>query len=341
MTRSQVERHQRTASRPAECPPVGVPALLLPASQGAAQRPGRPAARSARRTVLRTLVIGGFAAGAWLLGGAAAQAATAGPAVESHSTGGAVVSLVNGLGSGAVEPQTPTTSARTSADPTRRSTPLTGPTRRDNAGRPADRNTSGLLPTTVPTGLVPADAVRVPLDVLRAPVDAAATPVIDPLANQLAGHPGSGTLHHADRAATAAPGGSDGTVRGLVHHLAAALRPVDAPASGSLRPVATLVRPVVDPVVRALRPVTVPRHHAVRSVTVTPSPATTATTGRPGTANQVDPRPSAVDADPVGVSSHARASSAATSSRDLTAPAIRPARAGAAGTGTKKDAKNK
>lgn len=275
MTRSQVERYQRTATRPTFMPSAGVRSILLPTSQGVEERPGRPAGRTATRIGLRTLVIGGFAGAAWLLSGAAAQASGPNTSAEPTSGGASVVSLVDDLGNGVVE--RPTTAASTSGS-------------QRAATRPATSTASVLLGDV----LVPVD--RATSVVLPRGTAAASTPIrTDRPANQPDRTAGSVVRHLADRASTAfaavAPGGTRGSdgaagsttggLLALANQLAAPLRPVDATAgsSGLIASVTTVVDPVVDPLVRTRRPVTDLLRVAAAPVTATLGPATAAVTG--------------------------------------------------------------
>lgn len=278
MTRSEVERYQRTAPRRSSVPPVGVPASLLPASQGVEERPGRPAERTALRIGLRSLVIAGFAGAAWLLSGAAAHAA--GPATPAEPTSGGAwaVSLVNGPGNGAVEEPTAAAAQRSSRQPASRSLAGTASTLLGNVFEPADRATSVVLSGSTTTSLTPITRARP--------------------ASQPGGTSGSAVPRLADRVVAASAvthGGNRGTgyrstgstagggLLALVDQLAAPLRSVDAPAGSSvlIASVTTVVDPIIDPLVRARRPVTDLLRDAAAPVTAALGPATAAVTGKP------------------------------------------------------------
>ncbi|HYN93428.1 MAG TPA: hypothetical protein VES42_06235, partial [Pilimelia sp.] len=73
MTRSEVERMPRAASRPLSLP-AGGQMLRLPTSQAVAERTARSNDGAALRLGLRALAVVGFAGAAWLLCAGAAQA---------------------------------------------------------------------------------------------------------------------------------------------------------------------------------------------------------------------------------------------------------------------------
>jgi hypothetical protein len=98
MTKSEVERNARTASRLRNVSPSGVTAFPLLAARPATGRSGRRVGQTALRIGLRVLVAGGFAGAAWLLSASAAQAARADAAPALGDL--PVVSAVDGLGNG-------------------------------------------------------------------------------------------------------------------------------------------------------------------------------------------------------------------------------------------------
>ncbi|MFB6391524.1 hypothetical protein [Polymorphospora lycopeni] len=240
MIRSEVERNQRTASRPTRVP-----------STAPSSRTGRTdRIRSAARTGLRALVVGGFAGAAWLLCGAAAHAAQA----DTHSVDDQASSLVS---------LTPLVGAP------EESTPLVPVT--DTLGT-ASGSLLGTTSTLAGDLLAPADGVTS----VVLPGGTATT--ADPVTNSPASGPGGGvpagdpaTIAGASGgSATAAPArdaaptrsasGASGVtgVIGVVDGLVAPLGLTDAltgPA-GLLTPLTSAIDPVVAPLDFVLAPVT-------------------------------------------------------------------------------------
>lgn len=102
MTRSEVGRLRRTASRPAYASPTGERSFGSPPSQAAAERAPVRADRAALRFGLRTLIVAGLAGVAWLLCANAAQAAQA-PATD-RTTDLSAVDLVPAIRAGQTPP---------------------------------------------------------------------------------------------------------------------------------------------------------------------------------------------------------------------------------------------
>lgn len=224
MTRSEVERTQRTA---------------------------------ALRTGLRVLVVGGFAGAAWLLSAAAANAAEANPPAEDTPTDLSVVSLVSGSGSGADDRSSLVTPLAQTLDSA--VAPVAGIASAVTGGavRPGDRASAVVLPSTTA-----ASATRVGAPAPAAGRDTGAShgvqarggqPVTAPQTR--AGSTNGGLLGTVHGLAAPISGVLAGPT-GLLTPLTRAVDPVVAPLRGVLRPVTSVLLTAAQPVTSTLGSVT-------------------------------------------------------------------------------------
>ncbi len=221
MTGSGVERLVRTPSLDV----VPVAAATPPSPSRVTGRPGRRA--RGLRWGLRTLVVGGIAGAAWLFSGAAAHAADHPATAEAPSSGLSVVSLVNGLGTGADERATSGAAATGIVrDGAQRLTGVAGAGTKAASDAPASQRTgpNSDRPARQPAGV------------------AGLTVSITDLV------PASPAPHVTEQVLTAGNG-----VEGLVKVLAAPFRLTDGPAR---TPGALGSLPTTEPIVAGLRPLT-------------------------------------------------------------------------------------
>lgn len=216
MTRSEVERMTRTASRPS------------------------------LRFGVRVLVVGGFAGAAWLLSAASAHSAEAHSPAEEAPTDLSVVSLVSGSGNGADERSTLGDTLDTAVAPVAGiATAVTGGTSRTLPDTDQDR------PAAHPASAVVLPSAAVSATTPLRTVDTGATGHVDPTTAPPARDAGTGSGGGLLGLTDALVGSS-----GLLTPVTRVVDPVVAPLDGALRPVSGALLTAARPVTSMLGSVT-------------------------------------------------------------------------------------